>query len=349
MSGPRKIARAHAWSAERMAGITSAVRALCVVYNTSLTYDTSHPVFLKATEERIPAFRSAIEIGDELPLSFSNGHIRVGTVVLEPASALFQKLAREFEAMGITGLTLLSGVSASDLRKLMRILTKKPRDVAAHGIQPLLEQEGIHTIQAARGRFHGDPASSGTRQAVSPAVDNGAAGTGSVPLTPADLFPGLPPPRNDAEDVPLRDTVRRLVSELPLPPADGYRLAGILSDELDRRVDAATSPLKTLLQLSLDVLNQEGASALLVGRDLNVRLANSLGHILLDGQNAVSPDSPLGLFLLSEVPSGEVEMAGRRFKVRQLGGSSAEGQVRLVWLRQEPAHPHTRRPGGGQP
>ena len=213
MSGPRKITRTPVWTVERTADVTSAVRALCVVYNTSLTYDTSHPVFLKAAEERIPAFRCAIEIGDELPLSFSNGRIRVGTLVLEPASALFQKLAREFEAMGITGLTLLSGVSANDLRHLMRILTKKSRDVAAHGVQPLLEQEGVQTILATSGRSLIDREASGSRRTPAAAPEPGAAGPGAAPSLPGELFPGLPPTRNAADEVTLRDAVRRIVSD----------------------------------------------------------------------------------------------------------------------------------------
>jgi hypothetical protein len=344
MSGPRKTLRPPALSAERLADVTSAVRALCVIYNTSLTYDTSHPVFLKATEERIPAFRHAIEIGDELPLTLSQGQIRVGTLALEPASALFQKLARDFEALGVTGLTLLSGVSADDLRTLMRILTKKSREIAAQGVQPLLDQEGVQTIQATHTRAHAARQVSGSRRA-SPPADGGTAAPAGQPL-PADLFPGLPPTRADAGDVPLRDAVRRMVGELPLTPADGYRLAEMLGDELERRVDAVAAPLRSLLQLALDAMSHAGFPVLIVDNTLTIRAANSLGHIVLDGQGNVPPDSSLGRFLLSETPTGSVEVAGQRLDACQLGGPSAEGPVHLVWLLPEPVPARPRRSVG---
>ena len=146
----------RAFSSTKIADVTAAVQALCVIFNSSAAYRTKHAVFRKTVEERMPVLQRALKGLNKISLVFAEGHVRVGAVSIEPGSALFQKLSQQLESMGVTAISFLRGISADDVIALSRILTDDPELVADAGLQELLKRKGVNTILEQKVRVHAD-------------------------------------------------------------------------------------------------------------------------------------------------------------------------------------------------
>ncbi len=132
---------------ERVNDVAAMVRTLGALYNTSLTYGPNHPVVARVIREQLPLIEGCLRDLKEIHLFFLNGLVRYGTTPLEPGNSLFQRLAQVFSDKRVSGIVIVSGVTADEIRKLVQLLVKPGDDVAERGLQTLLDQEGVRGIQ----------------------------------------------------------------------------------------------------------------------------------------------------------------------------------------------------------
>lgn len=135
---------------DRMADVGSFVRALGVIYNTTLTYGPTHPVVARAIQEQMSLFETILKDLREVTLFFVNNQIRWNTTPLEAGNTLFQRIAQLFAGKGISGLTFVAGLREEEIVKFLQIVIKNAEQIPAGGLQSLLERDGIRSIRERR-------------------------------------------------------------------------------------------------------------------------------------------------------------------------------------------------------
>lgn len=143
-------AQAGAAVPERANDVAAIVRTLGALCNTSLTYGPNHPVVARVIREQLPLIEGCLRDLKEIRLFFLDGQVRYGTVSLEPGNPLFQRLSQLFSDQRVSGIEMISGVTADEIRKLVRLLVKPGDAVAERGLQTLLDQEGVRGIRESR-------------------------------------------------------------------------------------------------------------------------------------------------------------------------------------------------------
>ena len=128
-------------SAQKTAEVTNAVRGLCTVLNTALMYQTSHPVFQRSVEQAMGFLATALKGIPEITLFFVGGEIRFGTLVIDPTSTSLRKVSQNFEARGIKGLAIQTGVTADDLAKFVTVLTARSNEIERRALPTALNAQ----------------------------------------------------------------------------------------------------------------------------------------------------------------------------------------------------------------
>jgi hypothetical protein len=157
---------------ERVNDVAAMVRTLGALYNTSLTYGPNHPVVARVIREQLPLIEGCLRDLKEIRLFFLNGLVRYGTTPLEPGNSLFQRLSQVFSDKHVSGIIIVAGVTADEIRKLVQILVKPGDDVAERGLQALLEQEGVRSIRESQQKI-------GLINTAAAAAVGGAGGSGN--------------------------------------------------------------------------------------------------------------------------------------------------------------------------
>jgi len=328
MQDSPKSLKIPAFSQAKITEITNAVRALCVIYNTSLNYETTHQVFRKAVEERMPVFRTALAGIEEIPLFFTAGQIRVGGLPLEPGSGMFQKLSQVFETIGTSSISILHSVTSDDLRNLTRLITLKADDIALHGLQRLLTKEGVRGIienrvktqvvstDSADSRKAATDRESPSRHRRSRQPGTTAAWQIDEPVE-APLFQAM----DNSSSRSFGSFVKGAIGAFARNEARIEEVVEIISTAFEHRLnerleevrnnsDRKIIRLESIKDLVLKELENHSVAALILDSDLKILAANRLGRELLGMITTIDRESSLGMFVVSQQERQQVEING---------------------------------------
>lgn len=326
----RKSVKPPVLSPAKLAEITSAVRAFCVIYNTSMTYEPGHQVFQKAVDERLPVFRAALAGVREIPLFFVEGQIRVGSLPLEPGSGMFQKLSNEFETMGISSISFLPCISADDLKKLMKIVVAKSEEIAGRGLQHFLAKEGVAGVVENKVRTQivskdspeagGQVRGAGVAAASRRRRSQEAATAWDIDAGPAPFSP-IQQAGNISGSRPVRNFVKGALEALGRNEARSDEVADIIATEFEHRIkekveevrkagERKVRHLENIKDLILKELENHNVAALILDSQLRILSANRLGHDIIGDASVVEKGSPLGIFVMSQSERQEVDVNG---------------------------------------
>lgn len=314
---------------EKTARVVSAVRALCVIFNTSLTYDTHHQVFRAAVEERMSIFRAALEGTSGIPLYFIDGHVRLGSLSLEPGSSLFQKLSERFQLVGISGISIRPGLSPEDIVKLVEIVVSNAEEIAKHGLQRLLSKAGVNTIVEHRVRTQDAEPVSGKRKSKSrPSADQGDVsaenvipGTWDIGASEASRVFTLEHYDASYATKTFKDFVSGAISALSRKEADFREVADIISTEFEHRLNEKlrvvqreherkvrlVGVMRDLVLRELEVMH---LAALIIDSHLNVLACNQTGRDMLGNASRLETGTSLEAFIGSQVERQVIEING---------------------------------------
>jgi len=341
--------------------VTDAVRALYVIYSTSLSYRTDHAVFLKAVEERFPLLAAALASGVALHISFSAGEVLCNGVMLDPGSAIFQKMAGTFETVGLVGILLRPGLTADEVVGFIRELTSE-RGGLGPDFNRRLASEGITHIQQRRielvEKSEADRGASAPRGGGGESRGGASGRPGVWELdVPAGPEPGAGAPASAADRAaavkPFQDYVQDVLGTLSRHEATLADVAGLIEQEfelrLERKVEevrrASEEKIKTLEDVE-DIVLQElehlGLAAIVVDRTLQVVATNASGRRLIGARGNLAADPVLRRFVSGKEDVQQIEIGGERRIARLLasGAPGARGTM-LITLerpRRQPEH-----------
>lgn len=345
----RKSVKSPVFSPAKLADITSAVRAFCVIYNTSLTYDTMHQVFQKAVEERLPVFRAALSGVLELPLFFTDGQIRLGSVPLDPGSGMFQKLSNEFQCMGISSISILPSVSGDDLKKMMKIVVGRSDEIAGLGLQHFLAREGVAGIVENKVKTQVvSKDTSGRSGSPRQAVDGPVTVQGRLPDVQKawDIDAGSEQAQQaGSKSAPrsVRDFVAGAIGALARSEARVDEVADIIATEFEHRLnekveevrrasDRKIRRLEDIKDLILRELESKGVAAFVIDLHLRILSANGLGREILGDAPVIDRESSLGAFVLSQCERQDVSVNGMARTAHLLTSTSSGGGDSMMLL-----------------
>jgi len=343
--------RAPALVPAKIAQIAGAIRAFCVIYNTGLTYETTHAVFQKAIDERFQFFQEALADTEGIPLVFTDGQVRVGSVSIEPGSGMFHRLARQFENMGITSISILNGVSTEDIRGLIKIVTKETDAVRAKGLQHLLDRDRVKgvlehkvtTVESDSVVSSAGKAHTGTASILSgrSAATAGSSGTWNLE---ADITPGVFTARDEDEirfTRPFKDFVNGAMSALHRGEADPKNMADIIATEFRHRLNEKAEEIKkhsdrkirhleSVQELILRELETRNIAAIILDRNLTVLSVNRQGRDVIGGIQSLERGSSLDIFVRSQEEMKEIEINGARKTAHLLTSVSVHGETIML-------------------
>ncbi|MEI6971553.1 MAG: hypothetical protein WCL44_08545 [bacterium] len=328
---PKSI-KPQVFSPAKLVEVVSAVRAFCVIYNTSLTYDTMNQIFQKAVEERMPVFKAALSGVQELPIFFGDGQIRLGTAPLDPGSGMFQKLSNEFQSMGISGISILPSVSEDDIRNMMKTVVAFPDEIAGLGLQHFLSRDGVVGIvenkpmaqpvngdvsessepRGQDGNETGAPVGRGGESTVAPNTGTAAEAHAAALRRTGHMSPS---PRS------MRDFITGAIGALGRSEAKVEEVADIIATEFEHRLNERIEQagrasekrmrrLEDMQDLILKELENHAVAAFVIDSHLRILSANALGRGIFGDTAAIDSKSPLGAFILSQCDRQEVTVSG---------------------------------------
>lgn len=345
MQSVRKMPRAPVLVPAKIAQIAGAIRALCVIYNTSLTYETTHAIFQKAIDERMHLFHDALAGTEGISLVFSDGQIRIGTISVEPGSSMFSRLSREFENMGIACISLLPGLSGDDLRKFMRLATKEADAIRARGLQLLLDRDGIRTVLEHKVRTELASGADKKGAAAFPAheIADHPAKTDAWDIE-ADAASGVftLQEEDDARFTrPFRDFVKGTMDALRRKEADVENIADIIATEFQHRLNEKTEEirrtsekkirrLESVQELILRALEAHNLAAVILDQNMSILSANRQGREIIGGITFLERGSELETFIRSHEERKEVEINGVRKFAHLLTSTAVHGETIML-------------------
>ncbi len=321
---------------EKTAEVAQAIRALSVLINTAYSYQTSHAVFRRAMEERLSLFEKALQGVKELPIFFNEGQVVYATSAIEPGTGMFQKLAQVFESLGIKGLSLIPGLSATDLARFVDALTTKADDIRTQGLQSVLDKVEVKTIREQKvkiGVLHdkkpAEAAKSPAPAAPKPAVPKDRAGMweldDQVINLEADLAEKTAPlssaERNEVVSKKFRSFVHGILSAMDRREASPAQATEIIAGEFDQRLkdrveevraehERRIRRLETVKDVVLMEMENLHLAAVVVDSDMHVLGINALGKAIVGDIEEIAEDSPLGQFVASDKERQMVEIDG---------------------------------------
>ncbi|HBA84408.1 MAG TPA: hypothetical protein DCZ95_09975 [Verrucomicrobia bacterium] len=300
-------------------------RALGVLLNIAQTYQTSHAVFQRALDERLPVFEIALKGLRDMTLYFSGGQIRYGALPLEPGLRMFQDMAQRLEKAGIQGLTFLPAVTAGELKTFFELLTQNADGIAQHGLQVLLEREGVRNIRDCKTRLGvvsdaKDKPADATRKPAKSFVAPGAA-TWEIEM---DEEAGETPAAEATDDPhthAFHGYVHQALSSLTMDQAAVAGVANSISAKfkeiLTEQVETVRQEgerkarrLNTIKDMVLRELEAHQLAALVCDSRLNVMAANRLGRDLIGAVDKLEKGSALEQFIASGLERQVIELDG---------------------------------------
>lgn len=167
----------------RLRQVTAAARALAGLISTARMYQVQHPAFQRAVEQQLGALAAAMDEAGEVVLYFADGQIRHGALALEPESGLMRSSAKWFEDRGVKGVSLLPGLTASELAAFAGIMLSTDKKLETSGLTVCLEAAGIRHVLEQKVKY----GIIGRERVVYPPASSAApaAKTGGAPAAPA--------------------------------------------------------------------------------------------------------------------------------------------------------------------
>ncbi len=300
---------------DRLADVIDAVRALGIILNTRSVYNSSHPVFRRTLDDRIPVLRQAVGDLKELKFRFEANQVYYEQRPIDPGSDVTERLARLFEANGVRGVAFRPGVSAEDVAALADLLSTKQMEKEGTSLQALLKKHGVRTIvEFTPSETDLSAADSDTSAAAAAKATPGR--TFELDFGSVDLGGGFETLEDEVEeetDQTLREYrffVRDTVSSL----SDNKRAVQQTTDaitfefevQLNRRIEEVKQQtesrirrLENIKELMLTELEALNLAAILVDNQRRVLEANESGRHVIGELKQVPDDTPLGQFILS--------------------------------------------------
>ena len=319
---------------EKMADVAQAIRALSVLINTAYSYQTSHAVFRRAMEERLPLFEKALQGVRELPVYFNEGQVVYATTAVEPGTSMFQKLAQAFESLGIKGISLMPGLSATDLAHLVDAMTTKADDIKAQGLQSVLDKAGVKTVREQKvkiGVLHDKKPAEAAKVSTAPKtpapkdrsglweIDDAAINLDANPVEPA--APLSSAERNEIVSRKFRSFVHGILNAMDRREATPVQATEIIAGEFDQRLKERVEEvraeherrirrLETVKDVVLKEMENLHLAAIVVDSDMHILGINELGKGIVGDIEEITEDSPLGQFVASDKERQMVEIDG---------------------------------------
>ncbi len=316
---------------------TGLARAIGVLLNTARTYETSHAVFQRALEERMPLFEVALKGIHDITLYFTGGQIRYGTLPLEPGLNMFQDLALKFEKLGIHGLIFLPGITASELKSLLELIIHHSEDIPHRGLQPLLDREGVKNIQDCKSRMgilkekEAAPKETPPPTVIMDRSDRSkpaaSGGGGARPMTfDIEEDAGAPDDEPVAEKYHpgelafhgyVRDTLESVARDraaaLHAAESINAKFQEVLEEQIEgvrRESEQKVRRLDIIKDMVLKELEAHQLAAIVCDSRLNILAANNLGRELMGNANALTKGGPLERFIASGLERQVIEING---------------------------------------
>ena len=326
-------------SPQKTAEVVAAVRGLCTVLNTATVYQITHPVFQRAVEQLVAALETALKAAGEIPLFFSEGQVRLGTIPIEPGSPMFQKFAQGFEAKGIRGITILRGVTPDEITRFVTLITARSSDLQTQGLSAVLERQGVRHIREQKvkiGIVGKDSVVSPEEKATpsvapKPASASAAprpgswdieAGTDELSLDEAFReFTPLPPPKSGAGKPPIKHFVVSVLDSVQKQKTSLNEASETIAQEFEQRLnekveevrqigEVKVKRLEKVKEVMLKELENLHLAAIVLDAELNVVGTNDSGRRLIGNIGKIDPDSPIYEFVESKKERQSIEING---------------------------------------
>ncbi|MFH0880167.1 MAG: hypothetical protein V2A34_10685 [Lentisphaerota bacterium] len=317
---------------QKIGEVASMMRAFGVLYNTGMTYQTTHAVFLRSVEERMPLFEAALKGASEITIYFSEGQIRFGNASLDAGLSMFRDLAQKFEKMNVSGLTFLPGLSSLDLKKFIGVLATKSNDIRPKGLQTFLDHEGVKTIRERKGRLGliketpsappspAEPKAKQTvvsRRADTMTWDIAGGGGGEPepgpsrnPREPADM--GERVFRGFVRDV-LHSVEDQQTSTTQAADSISNRFTEILHERIEdvrRESEVKIRRLNTVKDVVLQELESHHLAAIVCDTQRNILACNESGRRIIGSNTTITKGSALEQFIASGLERQVIELEG---------------------------------------
>ena len=317
--------------------VAQAIRALSVLINTAYSYQTSHAVFRRAMEERLPLFEKALQGVKELPVFFNEGQVVYATNAVEPGTSMFQKLAQTFEGLGVKGISFLPGLTANDLAKLVEAMTARADDVKTQGLQSVLDKSGVKTIREQKVKIgvlqdkkSEAPAKSPAQSAPAKAVaskeraglwelDDAAIDLEEPPAETAAPVSGAA--RDEMVSKKFRSFVHGILSAMDRREATPLQATEIIAGEFAQRLKERVEEvrveherrirrLETVKDVVLKEMENLHLAAIVIDSEMRVLGINELGRGIVGTIELIPEDSPIGQFVASDKERQMIEIDG---------------------------------------
>lgn len=336
MSAPQQTPRTNL---PKSIEVVTAVRGLCAVLNTATVYQITHPVFQRAVEQLVTALETALKSSGEIPLSFSEGQVRLSTTPIEPSSPMFQKFAQNFETKGIRGITILRGVTPDEITKFVTLITGWSDDLHAQGLSAVLERQGVRHICEQKvkiGIVGKDSVVRPEEKAAPASVPKPASASAALHLDAWDIeagadelsldeafreFTPLPSPKPGAGKVPIKHFVVNVLDSVQKKETTLQEASETIAQEFEERLNEKVEEVHQIGEVKIrrlekvkDVMLKElenlHLAAIVLDAEMNVVGANNLGRKLIGNIGKIDPGSPIHEFVDSKNERQSIEING---------------------------------------
>lgn len=315
-------------NAARMPDVINAVRALGMLLNTAQTYQTSHVVFTRSLEERMPLFDTVLRGVKELSLVFQGGQVYHQGQPLEAGNIIFRKIAQVFQGLSVQGLALLPGLTSRELVALIEALIRKGDEVKSGGLQAVLDRAGVKKIREQKHRVgsgsgsgtgaKGEPASRGRPRYLD--LDTGGEDVKWEPVPP----PAAPEPSPSAQHPRtqhFKSFVHGMLEAVVRREAPTEQVSDLIATEFDRHLAETAREienqherrercLESVKDVVLTELENLHLAAVVLDADMTVLGANTTGRQLIGQADHLEAGSPLANFIASGKERQIVDLGG---------------------------------------
>lgn len=305
--------RKSSGGADPLPDAVAAVRALGIILNTRGIYNSSHPVFKRTLNDRIPILRKAMAGQTELRLRFETSQIYAGQRPVDPGSDIAERVAKSFEACGVQGIAFRPDITADDIAVLADIVSSKQTMAEGTSLQALLESRGVRSIV----EFTPTETELAPADQARSGMSASRAGAGRTYELDAGSGNAETKDRGDDLDGEMDQTIREyhaFVHKTLSCLSDDRRAVQQSADaiafefevQLNRRIEDVKQQtesrirrLENIKELMLIELQELKLAAVLVDSRRIVLEANAAGREIIGGLKQIADDSPLGQFIRS--------------------------------------------------
>lgn len=318
----------------RVSDVINAVRALGMLLNTAQTYQTSHAVFTRSLEERMPLFDTVLRGAKELSLVFQGGQVFYQGQPLEAGNIIFRKIAQVFQGLSVQGLALLPGLTSRELVALIEALIRKGDEVKSGGLQAVLDRAGVKKLREQKHRVgggmgmtsgsgggtgaKGEPAARGRPQYLD--LDTGGEEVKWEPVPPP-AAPEPPPSAQHPRTQHFKSFVHGMLEAVVRREAPTEQVSDLIATEFDRHLAETAREienqherrercLESVKDVVLTELENLHLAAVVLDADMMVLGANATGRQLIGPADHLEAGSPLANFIASGKERQIVDIGG---------------------------------------